>query len=45
MMKIRQDNDVTDPTGAVYVENNTELSWLIGLGANYDKNQIGQLCD
>ena len=26
MMKIRQDNDVTDRIGAVYIENETELS-------------------
>ena len=27
-----------DHIGATYVKNDTELSWPIGLGANYDKN-------
>ena len=40
MMKTRQDNDVTDHTGAIYVENNIELSWPIESGVVYDKNQI-----
>ena len=37
-MKTRQDNDVIDHTSAVYVENNTKLSWHAGLGANYEEN-------
>ena len=45
MMKTRQDNDVTSHTSAVQNENDTELSWSIGLGADGDENQIGQLCD
>ena len=44
-MKIRQDNDVIDHIGAVYVKNETELSWLIESGAVCDKNQIGQQRD
>ena len=40
-MKTKQDNGVTKYIGAVYVENNTELSRPIGLGADYDENQIG----
>ena len=35
--------DVTNRTGAVYVENDTELSWLIELSAMCDENQIRQL--
>ena len=43
--KTKEDNDVTNHTGAVYVENDTKISWLIELGVNsYDK-KIGQLCD
>ena len=30
-----------DLTSVVYVENDTELSWLFTLGVTYDKNQIG----
>ena len=37
--KTRQDNDVTNRTGAVYVENDIELSWLIGLGATMMKTR------
>ena len=32
---------MTNRTGAVYAENETELSWPIGSSANYDKNHIG----
>lgn len=45
MMKTRQDNDVTNCTMVGYVENDTELLWLIGSGVEYDENKIGQLCD
>ena len=38
VMKTRQDNDLTDYTGAIYDENETKLSWSIGLGAVYDEN-------
>ena len=31
-----------DRTGTVYVENDTELSWLIKLSVVCDENQIGQ---
>ena len=29
MMKTKQDNDVIDHTSVFYIENDTELSWLI----------------
>ena len=40
-----KDNDMFAIIGAVYVDNDTELSWSIGLGVDYDKNQIRQLHD
>ena len=43
--KTRQDNNVIDHTDVVYIENETELSWLIGLGTSYDENQIAQWRD
>ena len=39
--KTRQEIDVIDSTCAIYIENNTELSWSIGLGVDYDENQTG----
>ena len=39
--KTRQEIDVIDSTGAIYIENNTELSWSIGPGVDYDENQTG----
>ena len=45
MMKTREGNDVTDCIGAVYIEKDTELSWLIGFGVDDYENKIGQLCD
>lgn len=45
VMKTKQDNNVTDQTGALYVENDIELSWPIGPGAVYDEFQRGQRCD
>ena len=44
-MKTKQDNDMTNCIGAVYVENNIELSWLIRSGTVCDENHIGQLRD
>lgn len=41
MMKTRHDNNVTDRNGIVYAENDIELSWPIGSGADYDENQVG----
>ena len=38
IMKMTQDNNITDRTGAVYAENEIELSQPIGLGAVYDEN-------
>ena len=40
-MKTRQNNNVTDHTGTIYVENKTELAWLIELGAIYHENPTG----
>ena len=37
-MKTKMHNDMTDHTSEVYVENDIELLWLIGSGANYDEN-------
>ena len=36
---------MTNCVGAVYVENNTKLSWPIKSSVDYDENQIGQLRD
>ena len=36
MMKTKQENDLTNHTGIAYAENDNELSWLIGLGADVD---------
>ena len=36
-MKPRQDNNMIDHTGALYVENDTEPLWPIKLGAVYDE--------
>lgn len=38
IMKMTQDNNITNRTGAVYAENEIELSQPIGLGAVYDEN-------
>lgn len=43
--KTRQDNNMTNNTGAIYIKNETEMSWPIGSGKVYDGNQIGQRCD
>lgn len=39
MIKITQDNNMTDRMGAVQVKNETELSCLIGPGADYDETR------
>ena len=44
-MNTKEDNDVIDHIGIVYIKNNTKLSWPIGSGGNYDENQIGQWHD
>ena len=41
-MKTTQDNKMIDRIGTVYVENETELPYLIGPGVIYDKNQTTQ---
>ena len=40
-MNTKQDNDVTIRIGEIYTKNETELSWPIRLGADYDENKIG----
>ena len=44
-MKTRQDNDMTNHTGVVYVENKTKLSCSIEPSAVYDENKTGQRRD
>ena len=44
-MKTRQDNDLTNHLGEFYTENDATLMLPIRSGADYDKNQIGQLHD
>lgn len=41
VMKIRQDNDVTNGKSATYVKNKTEMLWLIEPDIIWDKNQLG----
>ena len=38
MMRMGQDNDVTDCSGSLYVEKEIELLWLIRQGMIYDGN-------
>ena len=45
MMKTRQNNDVINRIGVVYIKNDTKLSWLIRLSVDCDENQIGLRCD
>lgn len=45
MTKTRQDNDLIDHIGLVYVKNDIELSRLIWLTVIYDKNETGQWLD
>lgn len=40
LTKTKQDNNMINRISVVYVENNIELSWPIGLGADYDENHI-----
>ena len=42
-MITREDNDVFNYIGTVYANNDTELSWSIGSGVDYDENQRRQL--
>ena len=42
VMKTRQDNDMTNRTGAFYTKNDIELLWPIRLGVIYDKNKTWQ---
>ena len=44
-MKTRHDNNVIDRIGAIYAENETELSWPIRPDAVYEENQMGQWHD
>ena len=45
VMKTKQDNDVTDCTNAIYVENEIELWWSIRSSMICEKNLIEQWCD
>ena len=45
VMKTRQDNNMTNCTSVIYVEDETKLLCLIGLGVIYDKNQTRQRRD
>ena len=45
MMKMRQDNNMTDHEGPLYTENETELLWLIQQEMVYDEDQTIQQCD
>ena len=45
IMKTREDNNMTNRTGEVYVENDIELLCPIRTGADSDEKQIGQLRD
>lgn len=39
MTKTRQDNDMTDSTGVVYIDIEIDLSWLIEQDAVYHENK------
>lgn len=41
MMKTRQDNDMIDCTGPLYIENETKLLWLNRQGTVYDVDKTG----
>ena len=45
MMKTRKKNNLIDHTDTIYVENETKISWLIGLCSICDKNQRWQWYD
>lgn len=45
MTKVRQDKDVADRIGTLYVDNEIELSRPIRQGMVYDEDIIGQQCD
>lgn len=45
VMKIKQDNEMTDRIDATYVKNEIELSWPIGSGVVYDETQAKQWHD
>ena len=38
MAKTKEDNDVSDHIGVVYIKNDIELSWPIRLGVVLDEN-------
>ena len=42
MTKTKQDNDVANHKGVMYVEIKSELSWLIEWDVGYHENQIRQ---
>lgn len=45
MSKTKQENDMADHIGLVYVEIETQLSIPMWLGAIYDENQTGKRLD
>ena len=42
---MRQYNDMIDRISTLYVENKTEILWLIQWGTVYEEDQIGQQCE
>lgn len=42
MVKTRQDNNMTDRTDVIYIENEIKFLWPIDSGMVYDKNQTKQ---
>ena len=45
MMKINQDNDMTNGTGAFYAKNNTKLLWPIRSGAGCEEKKLNDVID
>lgn len=45
MTKTKEDNDMIDHIGVVYVENDDKLPWSIWSSVDCNQNQIRQLCD
>ena len=45
MMKTRHDNDVTDHTSSLYVENETELLWSYGVRFMMKTRQDNEVID
>ena len=41
VIKTRQDNNITDCIGSIYIKNEIELSWPVGPSAAHDENKMG----